>query len=149
MFHLILIPLLSTTNTLDSLFEMFTIYFQVNSSHKNKPGSIPPQPNLSAGEASRVFALFIPGVSQGVLAFVVFGTTRTLLDYALPLLVPQRIRDRGQAKKAGQAGGAPADMRMASNMDYLRFDTESRSGTATRLGRLQEGLDSREMDGIR
>ncbi|KAB5577840.1 hypothetical protein GE09DRAFT_1051990 [Coniochaeta sp. 2T2.1] len=139
------------------IFEMFTIYFQVRSSNDNKPETIPPQPDLSSGKALGDFVLFIPGVSEGFLAFVVFGTTRTFRDYALRLLVPQRIWDRNQAKKAGRqaGGGSQAHIRTASSRDYLRFDTESAAGggggggggdgTPT-TGRFQEGIDLREMD---
>ncbi|KAK0617836.1 hypothetical protein B0T17DRAFT_311884 [Bombardia bombarda] len=85
------------------LFELVVIFFQLRAADSNNAAHIPVEPDLSPGKAATDFALFAPGVSAGLLSYVVFGTTRTFREYTWALLVPSRLRDAIAARRARTA----------------------------------------------
>jgi hypothetical protein len=127
---------------------MFTVYFQILSASKIKRQNIPSEPDLSAARARGDFALFIPGVSEGLLAFLVFGTTRTFRDYTLKLIVPNHLWARRQARKCPPTPSAQEHLRTESSRDYLRsYDAEPGHSTPTN-GMYEDGMDLHSMDGV-
>jgi hypothetical protein len=77
---------------ISSIFGAFNLYFQAHAARTNNKDSISDHADVSATRAIRDFVFFIPGVSQGLLAFVVFGTTRTFRDKLLSLAQPRRMK---------------------------------------------------------
>lgn len=68
-----------------AVFGAYNIYFQTHAARTNNKDSVPDHADVSASRAIRDFVFFIPGVSQGLLAFIVFGTTSTFRDKLLSL----------------------------------------------------------------
>jgi hypothetical protein len=66
------------------------ILIQISSATRNKP-TFTGEPDFSVENAKVYFALFMPGVSAGLICFVVFGTTKTYGDYFLRVLIPDRL----------------------------------------------------------
>lgn len=77
---------------ISSIFGAFNLYFQAHAARTNNKDSISDHADVSATRAIRDFVFFIPGVSEGLLAFVVFGTTRTFRDKLLSLVQPRRTK---------------------------------------------------------
>ena len=110
---------------------MFTVYFQVHSANDSKQETVPAGPDLSAGKALSEFVLFIPGVTEGIIAFVVFGTTRTFRDYAWRLLVPKKLWEQREAKKAIDGSTNRPHLRTETSRDHLRDYENLDSGHGT------------------
>ncbi|KAI1079533.1 hypothetical protein F5B20DRAFT_167787 [Whalleya microplaca] len=75
-----------------SAFELTNILFQLASSQNIARDSLSDEPDLSASRAHRVSVLFMPGVTPGLLAFVVFGTTKPFREYMYKTFVPKRFQ---------------------------------------------------------
>ncbi|KAH8911429.1 hypothetical protein BR93DRAFT_333855 [Coniochaeta sp. PMI_546] len=129
------------------IFEMFTIYFQVRSANNNKAENVPAQPDLSASKALGDFVLFIPGASEGFLAFLVFGTTRTFRDYTMRLLMPKKFWAGKRVIKIADGEPVRPQIRTQSSRESLRnHDTESGQGTPT-TPRYEVGIHLHDIDG--
>lgn len=126
---------------------MFTIYFQVRSANNNKAENVPAQPDLSASKALGDFVLFIPGASEGFLAFLVFGTTRTFRDYTMRLLMPKKFWGGKRVIKIADGEPVRPQIRTQSSRESLRnHDTESGQGTPT-TPRYEVGIHLHDIDG--
>ncbi|KAK2053212.1 hypothetical protein LY76DRAFT_525092 [Colletotrichum caudatum] len=79
-------------------YQCFSIIFQVISSRQNSRDFLRESPDLSFDRLHQDLLLFIPGASASLLTFVVFGTTKTFLEYIADTLVPRRLRDRGRGR---------------------------------------------------
>ncbi|RYC62035.1 hypothetical protein CHU98_g4179 [Xylaria longipes] len=73
-------------------FQILSILSEVAQVNSNKKEALPEEPDLSAAHAQVDFVEFIPGVSSGLLVFLVFGTTRTCQRTIFRLLIPRRFR---------------------------------------------------------
>ncbi|TRX88375.1 hypothetical protein FHL15_010751 [Xylaria flabelliformis] len=73
-------------------FQILTILSEVAQTNNNKKEALPAEPDISAAHAKVDFVEFIPGVSAGLLVFLVFGTTRTCQRTIFSLLIPRRFR---------------------------------------------------------
>ncbi|KAI0556011.1 hypothetical protein F4679DRAFT_13769 [Xylaria curta] len=73
-------------------FQILTILSEVAQVNNNKKEALPAEPDISAAHARIDFVEFIPGVSIGLLVFLVFGTTRTCQRTLFGLLIPRRFR---------------------------------------------------------
>ncbi|KAI0407933.1 hypothetical protein F4802DRAFT_494153 [Xylaria palmicola] len=73
-------------------FQVLTILSEIAQINKNKKESLPAEPDLSASRAQVDFVEFIPGVSAGLLVFLVFGTTRNCRRTLYMLCIPLRFR---------------------------------------------------------
>jgi hypothetical protein len=70
------------------------------------------------------FVLFLPGASQGFIAAIVFGTTRTFRVYLLRSIAPRRFSERrGAIKAVNEVAGESVHGRMRSTPE-LRLDVE-------------------------
>ncbi|KAI1754667.1 hypothetical protein F4782DRAFT_454505 [Xylaria castorea] len=74
------------------VFQILTILSEVAQINNNKKEALPADPDISATRAKVDFVEFIPGVSAGLLVFLVFGTTRTCQRTILGLFIPRRFR---------------------------------------------------------
>ncbi|KAK1597278.1 uncharacterized protein LY79DRAFT_507797 [Colletotrichum navitas] len=90
-------------------YQFFSIMFQILSSRQNSRDFLREAPDLSVARLHQDLLLFIPGVTASLLAFVVFGTTKTFLDYIVDTLLPRRLRDRN-----GEGANNPAPQRAPS-----------------------------------
>ncbi|KAK1977400.1 hypothetical protein LZ30DRAFT_601314 [Colletotrichum cereale] len=77
-----------------AIYQFVSILFQVSSSRQNSRDFLRESPDLSVVRLHQDLLFFIPGVSASLLTFVVFGTTKTFLEYLADMLVPQSLRDR-------------------------------------------------------
>ncbi|TLS29368.1 hypothetical protein PpBr36_00942 [Pyricularia pennisetigena] len=81
-------------------FEFITIMFQttwaarIAVTHENR------EADLSSDKAKLDFYLFIPGVSAGLLLFVVFGTTKVSRDYMWEKLAPRWLKKKRSERAA-------------------------------------------------
>ncbi|KAK4172978.1 hypothetical protein QBC36DRAFT_381363 [Triangularia setosa] len=82
-----------------SLFQLVVVMFQLRASQTNSVENVPAAPDLSAGRAATDFVLYVPGVTAPVLAYLVFGTTRTFRDYAWSVLAPRCLQAKREARK--------------------------------------------------
>ncbi|KAI0865504.1 hypothetical protein F4860DRAFT_312107 [Xylaria cubensis] len=73
-------------------FQILTILSEVSQVNNNKKEALPAEPDISAAHAKVDFVEFIPGVSAGLLVFLVFGTTRTCQRTIFNLFIPRRFR---------------------------------------------------------
>ncbi|KAI1152943.1 hypothetical protein F4825DRAFT_475347 [Nemania diffusa] len=73
-------------------FQILTILSEVAQVNNNKKEVLPPEPDISARRARVDFLEFIPGVSTGLLVFLVFGTTRTCKRTIFDAFLPRRFR---------------------------------------------------------
>ncbi|KAI0451526.1 hypothetical protein F5B21DRAFT_380726 [Xylaria acuta] len=73
-------------------FQILTILSEVTQINNNKKEAQPAEPDISAAHARVDFVEFIPGVSAGLLVFLVFGTTRTCQRTIFDSLIPRRFR---------------------------------------------------------
>lgn len=76
----------------------------------NTKENIPDEPDLSIEKAKGDFALFVPGISAGLLLYVVFGTTQHFRQYTAKLLLPRRVREwlaRSKEEQPGPYTGPP------------------------------------------
>ncbi|KAI0472287.1 hypothetical protein F4859DRAFT_483667 [Xylaria cf. heliscus] len=92
-------------------FQILTILSEVAQINNNKKEALPAEPDLSAAHAKIDFVEFMPGVSAGLLVFLVFGTTRTCQRTIFSSLVPRRFRPRTRSTR--------------SNASTPRFDHQS------------------------
>ncbi|ROV94380.1 hypothetical protein VPNG_09375 [Cytospora leucostoma] len=109
-----------------SAFQLLLIADEVGLSRSNKRTALKTDANLSPKHATADVLTFLPGVSPGLFAFVVFGTTRLFQEYFYRNLVsrgigrwrrrplkgpltisilPPRIHPRFEAARPGSAGG--------------------------------------------
>ncbi|KAK2028101.1 hypothetical protein LX32DRAFT_591442 [Colletotrichum zoysiae] len=79
-------------------YQFFSIIFQVISSRQNSRDFLREGPDLSVDRLHQDLLLFIPGASASLLTFVVFGTTKTFLEYIADTLVPRRLRNRNRGR---------------------------------------------------
>ncbi|KAL2136759.1 hypothetical protein VTI74DRAFT_1800 [Chaetomium olivicolor] len=82
-----------------SLFQMVVLNFQLRAAASNDRSNLPPEPDLSSGQARTDFALFIPGPTAVLFFFLVFGTTRTFREYMWGRFVPRSIREKVEARQ--------------------------------------------------
>ncbi|KAI1128474.1 hypothetical protein F5Y10DRAFT_240457 [Nemania abortiva] len=73
-------------------FQILTILSEVAQINNNKKEALPSEPDLSAAHARVDFIEFIPGVTAGLLVFVVFGTTQTCKRTMIDTFFPRRFR---------------------------------------------------------
>lgn len=67
--------------------------------------------DLSTGRAVGDIQGFLPGASASLLAFVVFGTTKTIRDFFYLKLVPRALRRRQQQYRQRNSRTIPLSMR--------------------------------------
>ncbi|KAI0200549.1 hypothetical protein F4808DRAFT_154800 [Astrocystis sublimbata] len=73
-------------------FQLLTILYEIAQVNKNKQEALPDKPDISVTRAQLDFVAFIPGVSAGLLVFLVFGTTRNCQRTILNSFIPRRFR---------------------------------------------------------
>ncbi|KAJ2997915.1 hypothetical protein NUW58_g497 [Xylaria curta] len=73
-------------------FQILTILSEVAQLRNNRKEALPPKPDLSAARARVDFIEFMPGVSAGLLVFLVFGTTRTCRRTLYVTFIPHMFR---------------------------------------------------------
>ncbi|KAI0420373.1 hypothetical protein F5X98DRAFT_25752 [Xylaria grammica] len=73
-------------------FQILTILSEVAQIRGNREEVLPEQPDISAARAVVDFVEFIPGVSTGLLVFLVFGTTKTCKRTLYISFIPRRFR---------------------------------------------------------
>lgn len=138
-----------------SIFQIFTIIFQIRSSNGNKRENIPPQVDLSASRAFTDFVLFLPGPAEGLMAFVVFGTTRTFRDHVFRMITPKAMWERRQArkmhkKKPSGAATEPQIHLRTENSSYSRRDYhdyhDAESGDHSPTDCYEEGIGLHDID---
>lgn len=106
------------------------IVFQLRAANTNDAENIPPEPDLGAERAKGDFALFVPGVSAGLLNFLVFGTTRTFRDYMWASLVPRKLREKVEARaRRGRAVSASATGQQQPQRRGVDTDEEAGDGS--------------------
>lgn len=71
---------------------MFIIIFEITSAEQNRKIELEDSPDLSAERAHNDLIQFMSGVSPGLLAFLVFGTTKALREYMWERLLPRFVR---------------------------------------------------------
>lgn len=74
--------------------QILTILSEIEKLSNARLENLPPEPDISAARARGDFAQFLPGVSIGVLVFLVFGTTKTCRHTIYVWIVPRRFRRR-------------------------------------------------------
>ncbi|EFQ27695.1 hypothetical protein CGRA01v4_02907 [Colletotrichum graminicola] len=74
-------------------YQFFSIIYQTLSSRQNSRDFLREKPDLSVARLHQDLLLFIPGVTASLLDFVVFGTTKTFLDYLVHTLFSRRLLD--------------------------------------------------------
>lgn len=72
------------------VLQVANIIFQVTSIRHSEKDAVASKPDFSSDHARAVFVLFMPGVSPGLLLFIVFGLTRTYREYMYTVVVPKR-----------------------------------------------------------
>lgn len=73
-------------------FQLITIMSEISNALDNDDTSENKTVNLHVSRAISDIQSFIPGVSASILAFVVFGTTKTFREYFYRRLLPRRLR---------------------------------------------------------
>ncbi|KAK0712222.1 hypothetical protein B0T21DRAFT_297479 [Apiosordaria backusii] len=106
-----------------SLFQLVVVMFQLRASQTNSVEKVPAAPDLSAGRAVTDFVLYVPGVTAPVLAYLVFGTTRTFRDYAWSVLAPQCLQAKREARK--QAKKRPSVVVGARDLAVIRQEQQN------------------------
>ncbi len=87
-------------------------------------------PDLSVERARSTILLFMPGVTPGILLFVVFGTTKPFRDHMYATFVPKRWQKDGSgaaasAAAASQRKGRSHSTAAASHQSYVFPSEES------------------------
>lgn len=100
--------------------------FQLRASQTNSVENVPAEPDLSAGRAVTDFVLYIPGVTAPVLAYLVFGTTRTFRDYAWSVLAPRWLQAKREARK--QARKKPSVVIGARDLAIISQEQANKAG---------------------
>lgn len=90
-------------NYIHRVFQLMVILSEISNALSNDETLGHKTVNLRASQAVADIQAFIPGVSASILAFVVFGTTKTFRDYFYRKFVPRRIR-RARALKRRAKG---------------------------------------------
>ncbi|KAH8884370.1 hypothetical protein GQ53DRAFT_618258, partial [Thozetella sp. PMI_491] len=72
------------------VFEITNTLFQVSSVQNNRQDAVSTKPDFSAQRAIPKILLFMPGVTPGVMMFLVFGTTKVFRTYMYSAVVPRR-----------------------------------------------------------
>lgn len=75
-----------------SVFEVTNTLFQITSLNNNIRDNKAAAPDLSASRAIQTMFLFIPGTTQGVFLYIIFGTTAASRKKVLEILVPKTWR---------------------------------------------------------
>ncbi|KAK0665703.1 hypothetical protein QBC41DRAFT_339660 [Cercophora samala] len=101
-----------------SLFQLVVVMFQLRASQTNSVENVPAEPDLSAGRAVTDFVLYVPGVTAPVLAYLVFGTTRTFRDYAWSVLAPRSWQEKREARR--QAKKKPSVVIGTRDLELIR-----------------------------
>ncbi|KAI1426256.1 hypothetical protein F5Y12DRAFT_783993 [Xylaria sp. FL1777] len=73
-------------------FQILSILSEIAQTNNNTKKVLPAQPDTSASHAQTDFISFIPGVSTGLLVFLVFGTTEACKRTLYVLFIPCRFR---------------------------------------------------------
>ncbi|KAI0390011.1 hypothetical protein F5Y17DRAFT_469247 [Xylariaceae sp. FL0594] len=82
-------------------FQILNILSEIAQVNSNREEVLPDEPDLSAAYARGDFAKFLPGVSAGLLVFLVFGTTRTCIKTVYAMFLPRSLRRRVSGGGAG------------------------------------------------
>ncbi|GAB1316708.1 hypothetical protein MFIFM68171_06918 [Madurella fahalii] len=128
-----------------SLFQLVVIVFQLRAASTNDAENIPPEPDLGADRAKGDFALFAPGVSAGLLTFIVFGTTRTFREYMWALFVPRALREKVK-ERATRGRMMPASASGQLQPQRGGVDTDEEAGDGGAGLRLQD-MGRKDRDG--
>ncbi|KAK4647238.1 uncharacterized protein QC761_123630 [Podospora bellae-mahoneyi] len=116
-----------------SLFQLVVVMFQLRASQTNSVENVPAEPDLSAERAVTDFVLYIPGVTAPVLAYLVFGTTRTFRDYAWSVLAPRWLQAKREARK--QARKKPSVVIGARDLAIISQEQATKAGRDLESGR--------------
>lgn len=81
------------------MFEVTNTLFQVQSISNNKQDAEQTEVDLSAGRASQMFYLFLPGVTPGIFIFIVFGTTAGCRTSMKNFFLPKAWRSNGSTRR--------------------------------------------------
>ncbi|KAH7021281.1 uncharacterized protein B0I36DRAFT_334181 [Microdochium trichocladiopsis] len=73
-----------------AVFDVTTVLFQLNALNANRKDGILPAPDMSAERAQTTLLGFLPGVTPGIMLFLVFGTTAGHRRKIYEALVPKR-----------------------------------------------------------
>ncbi|KAM7198160.1 glycoside hydrolase [Rhypophila sp. PSN 637] len=86
------------------LFQLVVFLFEMRAMGTNTPENVPPEPDLSIEKAKGDLALFVPGISAGLLLYVVFGTTAHFRAYTAKVLFSTWLREKLARSKDDQPG---------------------------------------------
>ncbi|KAI3338371.1 hypothetical protein F4824DRAFT_458998 [Ustulina deusta] len=87
-------------------FQILSIFSEIMQLNTNKKEVLPEQPDTSVSRAQVDFIEFIPGVSTGLLTFLVFGTTQACKRTLYVSFIPRRFR-RGTTLTSTDASSGP------------------------------------------
>lgn len=109
------------------IFETYNFYFATWASAANAK-ALAGGPDFTIKSAKESFLFFMPGASASLLTFVIFGTTKPLRAYMWSKVVPRRIREQQEAKRAnrlpsvvfpgGAGGGGVVDQHQLSLLPH-------------------------------
>ncbi|KAI0602460.1 hypothetical protein F4775DRAFT_537336 [Biscogniauxia sp. FL1348] len=91
------------------VFQVATISTEVSQLRNGTREMLGDEPNLSTSRATTDFVLFMPGVSTGLVLFIVFGTTRTFRDKMYRTFIPKRFQRREETHVAITAPSNPTE----------------------------------------
>ncbi|CAJ2512791.1 Uu.00g009100.m01.CDS01 [Anthostomella pinea] len=83
------------------IFELSNVLFQLAARQNTSIDETVSRPDLSTSRAQKTAVLFLPGLTPPLLAFFVFGTTRTFRQYMYKTFVPIRFqRNMAQSSRS-------------------------------------------------
>lgn len=118
-------------------FQMVVILSEVSFAARNSSDFLEELLDVSSEAAISDFKGFIAGVSASLLAFIVFGTTRTFRDFFYRKFVPRKIRRKLRPKTMIPSVVAPRRPATPAESTNGRFELDG-GGVATYDIGLQE-----------
>lgn len=131
-----------------SAYEVVTILFQVSFFLGTKDATaIGNAPDLSVARAISDSLVYIPGVTSGLLVFVVFGTTRPFRRTMYQTFVPTRFQKAEETRMPGTYASTPGTLhssRAGGNTSVMCYKSDER-GTTASSGNSNEDIELGDM----